>query len=184
MSRTIAVPTVVLALGSAVALAACGSTAPKAASSSAAPTVSAAPPSSSTNQASVPAAGSGRASGASSAVVLRAQSSSYGKILFDPHGRVLYLFASDRANTSSCYGACANTWPPYTVSLASKAGVGVRSPLVGTTRRHDGSLQVTYAGHPLYYFTGDTKPGLITCQNASEFGGLWLVVSPNGAAVH
>ena len=97
---------------------------------------------------------------------------------------MLYLFASDRGNTSSCYGACANAWPPYTVSLASKAGIGVRSGLVGTTHRRNGTLQVTYAGHPLYYFTGDTKPGQITCQNASEFGGLWLVVSPSGAAVH
>jgi predicted lipoprotein with Yx(FWY)xxD motif len=59
----------------------------------------------------------------------------------------------------------------------------VASRLLGTTRRRDGRLQVTYAGHPLYYFKGDTAPGQITCQNASEFGGLWLVVNPSGAAV-
>ena len=96
---------------------------------------------------------------------------------------MLYLFASDRGNTSTCYGPCASAWPPYTVSLAPKAGVGVRSALLGTTHRRDGSLQVTYAGHPRHYSTGDTSPGLITCQNVSEFGGLWLVVTPSGAAV-
>jgi predicted lipoprotein with Yx(FWY)xxD motif len=105
-------------------------------------------------------------------------------VLFDRAGRVLYLFARDRGKASTCYGGCAATWPPYTVKSAPKAGVGVRSGLLGTTRRRDGSLQVTYAGHPLYYFTGDARPGQITCQNASSFGGLWLVVNPSGTPVH
>ena len=59
----------------------------------------------------------------------------------------------------------------------------MRAGLLGTTKRADGKLQVTYAGHPLYYFSGDTKPGQINCENVVEFGGLWLVVSPRGAAV-
>lgn len=97
---------------------------------------------------------------------------------------MLYLFASDRGKASTCYGACAAAWPPYTVKRAPKAGAGVSSRLLGTTGRRDGSLQVTYAGHPLYYFTGDHAPGQITCQNVSNFGGLWLVVNPSGNAVH
>jgi predicted lipoprotein with Yx(FWY)xxD motif len=104
-------------------------------------------------------------------------------VLFDGVGRVLYTFARDRGQASTCYGGCATAWPPFTVNRAPKAGAGVSSRLVRTTRRRDGSLQVTYAGHPLYYFTGDRKPGQITCQNVSSFGGLWLVVNPNGRPV-
>jgi predicted lipoprotein with Yx(FWY)xxD motif len=167
VSRSIAVPTVALALGSAVALAAFGSTAPSASGSA---RFTAATPSAS--------------SAASSAASLKAGSSRYGKVLFDGGGRVLYTFARDRGNASTCYGGCAAAWPPFTVKRAPKAGAGVHSNLVGTTRRRDGSLQVTYAGHPLYYFTGDKKPGQITCQNVSSFGGLWLVITPNGKPVH
>jgi predicted lipoprotein with Yx(FWY)xxD motif len=115
--------------------------------------------------------------------LLTTRSSAYGKVLFDRRGRVLYSFAPDRGKTSTCYGGCAAAWPPFTVNRAPTAGVGVHSGLLGTTRRRDGSLQVTYAGHPVYYFTGDTKPGHITCQNVSSFGGLWLVVSPKGTPV-
>ena len=160
MSRIIAVPTVVLALGAAVALAACGSTA------------------SSTGSAA-PAAGTQPASSS-----VKTGSSRYGTVLFDGGGRVLYTFARDRGTASTCYGGCAAAWPPFTVNRAPKASAGVRGSLLGTTRRQDGSLQVTYAGHPLYYFTGDTKPGQITCQNVSSFGGLWLVIRPNGTPVH
>jgi predicted lipoprotein with Yx(FWY)xxD motif len=182
MSRSLAVPTVVLALGSALALAACGS----AASSTSAPakTSSTSPASSSADPA--PAAASfrsGSGTPATRAPVVKTHASRYGKILFDRVGRVLYLFASDRTKASTCYGACAGAWPPYTVNRTPHAGAGVASRLLRTTRRRDGRLQVTYAGHPLYYFTGDTAPGQITCQNVSEFGGLWLVVNPSGAAV-
>jgi len=182
VSRTIALPTVLLALGSAVALAGCGSTV----SSPAAPTKtpSTSPASSSTApEATRPARSSSRPTAASNTSLLQARSSTYGGVLFDRAGRVLYLFARDRAKVSTCYGGCAAAWPPYTVNRAPGAGAGVRSGLVGTTRRRDGSLQVTYAGHPLYYFTGDTRPGQITCQNVSNFGGLWLVVSPSGRPV-
>jgi predicted lipoprotein with Yx(FWY)xxD motif len=151
VSRTIAVTTVVLALGSAVALPAFGRTASSTA--------------------------------ASNGPSLKASSSKYGKVLFDGGGRVLYSFTRDRGKASTCYGACAAAWPPFTVNRAPNAGAGVRSGLLGTTRRHDGKLQVTYAGHPLYYFTDDKKPGQITCQNVSNFGGVWLVVNPNGKPV-
>jgi predicted lipoprotein with Yx(FWY)xxD motif len=114
---------------------------------------------------------------------LKAHSSRYGKILFDGRGRVLYLFARDRGGRSSCSGACAKTWPPFLTSGAPRALADVNAKLLGTTKRSDGTLQVTYAKHPLYYFKEDIKPGQIKCQNVSNFGGLWLVVAPNGKAV-
>jgi predicted lipoprotein with Yx(FWY)xxD motif len=122
-------------------------------------------------------------SGAARAATLTAHSSRYGKILFDGRGRVLYLFARDRGRLSSCYGACAKAWPPLLTKGGPTALSGVNRKLLGTTKRTDGTLQVTYAKHPLYYFSGDTKPGQIKCQNVSNFGGLWLVVAPNGNAV-
>ena len=114
---------------------------------------------------------------------LTARSSRYGKILFAGRGRVLYTFARDRGGRSSCSGACAQAWPPLLTKGAPKRLTGVNAKLLGTTRRSDGTLQVTYAKHPLYYFKGDTKPGQIKCQNISNFGGLWLVVAPNGHPV-
>ena len=113
-----------------------------------------------------------------------AHASEYGKVLFDGKGRSLYLFAKDRGRKSSCYGACAKAWPPLLTKGAAHAGKGARNGLLGTTRRRDGKLQVTYAGHPLYGFAGDTKRGQITCQNVSQFGAKWLVVTSAGKAVH
>jgi predicted lipoprotein with Yx(FWY)xxD motif len=109
--------------------------------------------------------------------------SNYGRILFDGRGFVLYAFTADSRARSNCAGACAKAWPPYIIKRVGTAGKGTRSSLLGTTRRKDGSLQLTYAGHPLYYYEGDRKPGQILCQDVSEFGGLWLVVRPGGALV-
>jgi predicted lipoprotein with Yx(FWY)xxD motif len=112
-------------------------------------------------------------------------SSKYGRVLFDGKGRSLYLFGKDRGGRSSCYGACAKAWPPLLAKTSAlHAGKGARMSLLGTTRRRDGRLQVTYAGHPLYGFASDTKRGQITCQNVSQFGARWLVVTPSGKAVH
>ena len=170
MSRAISAAALVVA---AVVLAACGSAS------------SASPPSASTHSTSAPARPSvvSNKTPAAGRPALKAHSSAYGRVLFDRGGRVLYLFASDRHGTSTCYGACAQTWPPYTVKLAPTAGTGVRGSLIGVIRRRDGTRQVTYAGHPLYYFVDDRRPGQITCQNVSSFGGLWLVVDPAGSAV-
>ena len=114
-----------------------------------------------------------------------AHGSSYGKVLFDGRGRSLYVFARDRGGKSSCYGGCAAAWPPLLTSSKAMlhAGAGVRQGLLGTTRRRDGKLQVTYAGHPLYGFSKDTKRGQITCQNVANFGGKWRVISPAGRVV-
>jgi predicted lipoprotein with Yx(FWY)xxD motif len=114
---------------------------------------------------------------------LRAHSSRFGQILFDGKGFVLYAFTKDPRGRSACYGACAAAWPPYLVRRAPRAGAGVKGRLLGTTRRRDGKLQVTYAGRPLYYYVGDRSPNEIRCQNVDEFGGLWLVARPNGTLV-
>jgi predicted lipoprotein with Yx(FWY)xxD motif len=113
---------------------------------------------------------------------LQARSSAYGRVLTDGRGFVVYAFTRDRGR-SACYGACAAAWPVYFKSSRLTAGRGVARSKLGTTRRRDGPRQVTYAGHPLYYYVGDRKPGQILCQNVTEFGGTWLVVRPSGRLV-
>jgi predicted lipoprotein with Yx(FWY)xxD motif len=117
------------------------------------------------------------------APTLTVHSSSFGKVLFDARGFVLYAFTKDPRRRSACSGACAKAWPPYVVRGTVRAGAGVKASLLGTIRRANGSRQVTYAGRPLYYYVGDKKPRQILCQNVSEFGGLWLVVRPSGKLV-
>jgi predicted lipoprotein with Yx(FWY)xxD motif len=111
------------------------------------------------------------------------KASSFGRILFDGRGFVLYGFTRDPRGKSACSGSCARAWPPYLVKSAPHAGAGAVAGLLGTTRRANGSLQVTYAGRPLYYYVGDRKPGQILCQNVTEFGGVWRVVRPTGRLV-
>jgi predicted lipoprotein with Yx(FWY)xxD motif len=112
-----------------------------------------------------------------------AGSSRFGRILYDGRGFVLYAFTRDPRRRSVCSGACAAAWPPYLVAKAPMAGPGVKRSLLGSIRRPNGKIQVTYAGRPLYYYVGDRAPRQILCQNVSEFGGLWLVARPNGALV-
>jgi predicted lipoprotein with Yx(FWY)xxD motif len=116
-------------------------------------------------------------------VSIQVMSSRYGKVLFDGKGRALYLFTRDRTSRSRCYEECASAWPPFLTSGKPRARAGASSKRLGTTRRRDGRKQVTYGGHPLYYYEGDRKPGQILCQDVVEFGGTWLVVSPSGLAV-
>ncbi len=113
---------------------------------------------------------------------VKAIGSSYGKVIADRRGEAFYLFGKDKGGKSRCYGACARAWPPVITKGKPRAGNGVRARLLGTTRRKNGKLQATYAGHPLYYYVDDS-PGRILCQNVSEFGGLWLVVKPSGEPV-
>jgi predicted lipoprotein with Yx(FWY)xxD motif len=111
-----------------------------------------------------------------------AHSSKYGRVLFTGQNRSIYLFARDHGK-STCYGACAKAWPPVLTKGKPVAGAGVKASLLGTVRRKDGSKQVTYAGHPLYRFVKDTKAFQITCQNVSNFGAKWLVITPAGKVV-
>jgi len=116
-------------------------------------------------------------------VGVQAHTSPYGRVLFDQRGFVLYGFTADSARASRCYGACARAWPPLLVKTAAKALRGVDRTKLGTVTRRNGTRQVTYGGHPLYYYVGDTKAGQILCQNVREYGGLWLVVAPSGKLV-
>ncbi len=115
---------------------------------------------------------------------LSVRNSACGRILFDGNGHALYAFTKDpRRGRSTCYGACATAWPPYLKTGALRAAAGVRRSLIGTTRRRNGRLQVTYAGRPLYYYVGDREVGQVLCQNVREYGGLWLVQRPSGSLV-
>ena len=109
-------------------------------------------------------------------------SSQFGRVLADRRGQALYLFAKEKRGRSECYGACARAWPPLLTKGRPRAGSGARARLLGTTRRRDGRRQVTYRGQPLYYYVADA-PGRILCHDVDEFGGLWLVVQPNGRPV-
>ncbi len=109
-------------------------------------------------------------------------SSQFGRVLFDGNGRALYVFTRDPRGISTCTGQCAVKWPPYIVHSKVVAGPGVHGSLIGTTRRKDGSVQVMYAGQPLYFYVGDPK-GKLLCGNVKEFGGLWLAVSASGKPV-
>jgi predicted lipoprotein with Yx(FWY)xxD motif len=107
-----------------------------------------------------------------------------GQVLVDSSGQTVYLFLADRGTVSSCNSAsCVQYWPPVVTSGAPVAGTGVNGSLLGTATRADGTAQVTYAGHPLYRFLMDKKPGDVTGQGLSAFGAPWYVVSPSGAQV-
>jgi predicted lipoprotein with Yx(FWY)xxD motif len=114
---------------------------------------------------------------------LKLVDSDYGTILSNGRGRALYLFTADSGKTSECYGDCATAWPPYIVKSKPVAGQGVKGRLSGTTRRSDGRLQATYAGHPLYFYVTDDQPGEVLCQAVFEFGGYWYVLRSNGRPV-
>ena len=103
-----------------------------------------------------------------------------GGILVDGSGRTLYLFEADKSTKSTCYGACATYWPPLLTSGAPQAGTGANAALLGTTRRTDGTTEVTYAGHPLYYVVTDHNPGDATGQGVNNFGAPWDVVGRDG----
>jgi predicted lipoprotein with Yx(FWY)xxD motif len=109
--------------------------------------------------------------------------SKLGKILVDAKGRTLYLFEADKNGKSACTGSCAGTWPPFTAASPS-AGNGLDDGALATTTRADGTQQVTYHGHPLYYYAGDGKAaGSTKGEDLNTFGGAWYVVDGAGKAV-
>src|SRR5262245_63896019 len=124
-------------------------------------------------------AGSALAAAPSAAARVSVRSTEYGKALFGPSVKVLYVFGADRGSTSRCYGVCATAWPPLLTTGTPTAGPGVQTKLLATTKRKNGTLQVTYNGHPLYYYSAD-KIGKVMCRHANMHGGLWLVIKPNG----
>lgn len=100
-------------------------------------------------------------------------------MLFDDTGQAIYLFDKEATGRAACYDACAEAWPPVLTAGSPRATGQVRPGLMGTTQRTDGSTQVTYAGHPLYYYAHEGKNEVL-CHNVTGFGGLWLVVTPSG----
>ena len=105
--------------------------------------------------------------------------SEFGTILYDASGQPIYLFDLEATSRPECYGECAQAWPPVLTKGTPRATGAVRSDLLGTTRRSDGSTQITYAEHPLYFYAHEGKYQVL-CHDVDEFGGTWLVVQPDG----
>jgi predicted lipoprotein with Yx(FWY)xxD motif len=118
------------------------------------------------------------------ATTIQATSGPLGSMLVDAEGRTLYLWEADKGGQSACDGPCAAAWPPLTTTgKPTASGDGVNASLLGTAKRADGTLGVTYAGHPLYHFKGDGAAGDANGQGSDGFGAKWWVVSPGGAAI-
>jgi predicted lipoprotein with Yx(FWY)xxD motif len=159
---------------SAIAVAGCGS-----ASSSTSSTAAAAQP--------APAASSATTSTSSSdesgPEEVGTAKGSAGTYLTADEGRAVYLWVADTGNKSSCSGACAKAWPPVETKGQPKAEDGVNASDLGTTTRSDGTEQVTYKGHPLYYFVADKSKGATKGQGSNSFGAVWWLVAPSGSAI-
>ena len=162
-----------LAVAGALVLAACGGSSTSGSSGSGStPSYGAAKPGTSNTS-----------NGSGAASVVSTKTSSLGTFLVDGTGRALYLWDADHGAKSTCSGACAQAWPPLTSTATPKASGAVKASLLGTTTRTDGSREVTYAGHPLYTFAGDTQPGQASGQGSNGFGAPWWVVTPAGKAL-
>jgi predicted lipoprotein with Yx(FWY)xxD motif len=153
-------------LASALLVAACGG----AAASTSAPSSSSSAPSSS-------------ASASTTGTVITTNAGSAGAFLTAGSGRTVYLWAKDGMNMSDCSGACAAAWPPVPATGTLTATGGAKASDLGTITRSDGTKQVTYDGHPLYYFVGDSVPGKTAGQGSDAFGAKWWLVAPSGADI-
>lgn len=129
------------------------------------------------------AANAAAASNSAGKVSVGTATGSDGRYLVGASGRALYLWVADGPNKSVCAGACAKFWPPVTTTSAPVAAAGVTGSQLGTTTRSDGAKQVTYDGHPLYYFLEDTTKGSLKGQGSDNFGAKWWLVAPSGMAI-
>jgi predicted lipoprotein with Yx(FWY)xxD motif len=168
------------AVGVALLAAACSS-----AGSSSAPAASSSTPASASAPSSAPASSAPASGGASAsgAAVIKTASSSAGTFLTDGSGRAVYLWAKDASGMSACTGACAGAWPPVTTTGTATATGSAKASDLGTITRSDGTKQVTYDGHPLYYFSGDSGSGTASGQGSDGFGAKWWLVAPSGSDV-
>ena len=153
----------VVAVGVALVVAACGGSSSGSASTSA--------PASTTSNTS----GGG--------VMVKTAKGSRGTYLVGPSGRAVYLFMLDSMGRSNCSGACASVWPPLTTTGSLGASGGAIAADLGTITRSDGTKQVTYKGHPLYYYSADSGPGTTTGEGVNSYGAKWWLVAPLGAAI-
>jgi predicted lipoprotein with Yx(FWY)xxD motif len=108
---------------------------------------------------------------------------SFGQVLVGPNAHTVYLFMKDKGTTSECNGKCATVWSPLMTSGQPQAGSGLKASLLGTSKRKDGNTQVTYGGHPLYYYDDDKRPGMTKGEGSKEFGAEWYAVGANGKKV-
>jgi predicted lipoprotein with Yx(FWY)xxD motif len=129
-----------------------------------------------------PAVGGASGSGPDATVIATA-STSGGIVLTDGSGRAVYLWAKDTGDTSSCSGACTSAWPPVMATGPVTAAGRASASDLGTSTRPDGTKQVTYNGHPLYYYAGDSGAGMASGQGSDSFGAKWWLVSPSGSDV-
>lgn len=140
----------------------------------------------------IAACGSGGSSGsaaksystpASGAATVELQKTDLGKVLASDGGRTLYLFEKDHGPRSTCFGACASAWPPLTTSGMPKAGSGVSASKLATSSRGGGVEEVTYNGHPLYRYAGDSGRGQTNGQGLDQFGAEWYALSATGSKI-
>jgi predicted lipoprotein with Yx(FWY)xxD motif len=143
----------------------------------------AAPAATASSAAAAPASSAGGASASGGATVITTASSSAGTFLTNGSGRAVYLWVKDTGGTSACTGACAGAWPPVTATGTVTAAGSAKASDLGTITRSDGTKQVTYDGHPLYYFEGDSGPGTASGQGSDGFGAKWWLVSPSGSDI-
>jgi predicted lipoprotein with Yx(FWY)xxD motif len=120
---------------------------------------------------------------AGSAAAVKTRHGKLGTFLVNGHGRTLYLFQKDKTPRSKCSGACATDWPPLLTSGKATASGSARKALLGTSKRSDGTTQVTYKGHPLYTYAGDAKAGDTLGQGVSAYGARWYAVTASGRRV-
>jgi predicted lipoprotein with Yx(FWY)xxD motif len=111
--------------------------------------------------------------------VVHVGDSQFGSMVYGPRNRAIYIFQRDSRGETNCYGECAEAWPPVLTRGEPRARGGAKQSLVGTVKRRDGGVQVTYAGQPLYYYANE-GPGEVRCHNVDLNGGLWWVIGPNG----
>jgi predicted lipoprotein with Yx(FWY)xxD motif len=164
LARTPGPVKLVVPLASALLVAACGS----AAASTSAP---------------APASSAAAAGSSTTGTVITTQAGSAGAFLTNASGRTVYLWAKDGTNMSDCSGACAAAWPPVPATGALTAAGSAKASDLGTITRSDGTKQVTYDGHPLYYFVGDSGAGQTNGQGSDNFGAKWWLVAPSGAQI-
>jgi predicted lipoprotein with Yx(FWY)xxD motif len=119
---------------------------------------------------------------APAAMTVKVLTTKLGRILTDGNGRTLYLFEKDKGAASTCNGACASIWPPA-AAATGPAGNGVAAAKLGSIKRPDGKTEATYAGHPLYTYAGDAKPGDTRGQGLDQFGAEWYVLAPSGQKI-
>ena len=160
-----------LALGLAVAVAGCGGSSNSSGESAYGGGESTATSKSTSSEAS---------GGGAATIAVKNLGGEVGSVLVDSKGFTLYYFKKDKGGKSACYGGCAAVWPPLTTEGAPKGMGGVQASMLGTTKRSDGTVEVTYAGWPLYTYEADKKPGEANGTDVKSFGASWYPLHANG----